>query len=155
MDTARPIVGTADHYARAVEVFRARAEALHITFESLDTLCGFAQGFTGKLLTGSKTMSVFSFFTLARGLGLLPAFMHDEAQLRALTQRADWITSKRKGSKWRPRKISGGATRFVIYSDFYRKIGRAGALAWHAKRIRRRNAARKAAMARWGSNGAV
>jgi hypothetical protein len=105
------------------------------------------------LLCERKAMSVYSFFSMIGALGLRVEFQHDAAQLETLRGREDWIEFKRKGARYRPKKISGGATRFTIYSDFYKKIGRKGALAWHAKRIRRRNAARRAAMARWGSNG--
>jgi hypothetical protein len=147
----RPVVGEADHYRLAVEVFRARAAELNLTFESLDNLCGFPQGFTGKLLIGSKSMSVYSFFTLARALALMPMFGHDEAQLADLRRRSDWGESRRAGPRYRPRKLSGGATRFTIYSDFYKKIGRKGALVWNAERKRRKAAARHAALARWGN----
>jgi hypothetical protein len=153
MDAARPIVGTAECYSEFIRLCRARIEALNLTYGSVDALCTFPDGYCATLLSGGKAMSVYSFFTMASALGLTLTFTHDEEKLARLRSREDWIAFRRKGKRYRPRKIAGGATRFVIYSDFYKKIGRKGALAWHAKRIRRRNAARRAAMARWGNNG--
>jgi hypothetical protein len=147
----RPVIGEADHYRRAVEIFRARVAELNLTYDSLDHLCNFPARYTATLLSGGKAMSVYSLFTMARALALMPMFGHDEAQLADLHRRADWIESRRKGSKWRPRKISGGATRFTIYSDFYKKIGRKGAVRKHALRKFYRERARKGAAARWGN----
>jgi hypothetical protein len=82
-------------------------------------------------------------------LALTPTFVSDAEKLARLRQREDWIATHRKGAKWRPRH--GGVVRFANYPDFYRKIGRKGALVWNAERKRRKAAARHAAMARWGN----
>jgi hypothetical protein len=147
----RPIVGEAAVYAAFVRLARARAAELNLTFESLDHLCNFPQRYTATLLSGGKTMSVYSFFTLARALALMPMFGHDEAQLAQLRQRGDWIATRRAGPRYRPRL--GGVVRFANYPDFYRQIGKKGARVWNAERKRRKAAARHAALARWGNGG--
>jgi hypothetical protein len=144
------IVGTAEHYAEFVRLCRSRIEALGLTFDSVDALSGFGVGsrYTAILLSGGKAMSVFSFFTLARTLALTPQFAHDETQLAELKKRTDWIEMRRKGAKYRPHR-SGGAVKFTNHIDFYRQIGRKGALAWNTERRRRKAAARHAIMTRW------
>jgi hypothetical protein len=144
------VVGTAEHYAEFVRLCRNRIERLGVPFDTLDCICGFADGFIGKLMCGQKAMSVYSFFTLARALALLPQFAHDETQLAELRKREDWIAVRRRGPQFR-RKRNGGTVRFQNHIDFYRQIGRKGAIAWNAKRMRRRAAARIAARARWGN----
>jgi hypothetical protein len=144
---------TADHYRRFVEICRARIEELGLTFESVDALCGFPQRYAATLLCQNKTMSVFSLFTMARALALMPVFQHDEAQLVQLRQRVDWITSKRKGSKWRP-KLSTSRHRVVeikLYPDLLRKRAMLGVAARMVKLSDKRRSAiaRKAALARW------
>jgi hypothetical protein len=154
MDTAQPIVGTADHYARFVELCRARIDFLQITYDTCDAICGFPQRYTATLLCQNKTMSVFSLFTLARALALLPVFQHDEAQLVQLRQRVDWITVRRNGSRWRPRVRTTGRHRVVelkLYPDLLRKRAMLGVQARMEKLSSKRRSAiaRKAALARW------
>jgi hypothetical protein len=145
--------GTADHYRRFLELCRARAEELGIPFSTLDAICGFPERYVNTLLCENKTMSVFSLFTLARALALLPVFQHDEAQLAQLRQRVDWITSKRKGAKWRP-KLTTSRHRVVevrFYPDLLRKRAMLGVAARMTKLSDKRRSAiaRKAALARW------
>jgi hypothetical protein len=161
MDAAQPItsapevVGCADHYAQVVKLFRSRIEALGLTFDSVDALSGFGVGsrYTAILLSGGKAMSVYSFFTLARTLALLPQFAHDETQLAELKKRADWIEMRRKGAKYRP-KLTLGKHRVVkrkFYPDYLRKIAILGVEARMRKLTPRRRSqiARRAALARW------
>jgi hypothetical protein len=138
------IIGSAEHYAQFVKLCRARIEALGLTYDSVDALCGFSSRYTAKLLCECKVMSIYSFFTLARALALTPEFRHDGEQLAQLQRRGDWIAIRRTGERFRG-KSSSGIIRFQNHIDFYRQIGRKGAIAMHAKRIRRKEAARIAA----------
>jgi hypothetical protein len=160
MYVARPIVGEADHYAQFVKLCRLRIEQLGITYDTVDSLAGFPSRYTATLLSGGKAMSVFSFFTLARALALMPMFGHDEAQLADLQRREDWIAFRRNGAHYRPRMLNGTKHRAVIlkiYPDFMRKRALLSAKARMEKLTpaRRRKIARHAARARWGNNGAV
>jgi hypothetical protein len=148
-----PVVGTADHYRKFVELARARIEELGLTFESVDALAGFPQRYTATLMCGGKAMSVFSFFTLARALALTPVFQHDEAQLADLRRRADWIAFRRKGERYRP-KLTTGRHRVIevkLYPDLLRKRAMLGVQARMEKLSPKRRSAiaRKAALARW------
>jgi hypothetical protein len=145
----RPVVGEAEVYADFIRLARQRIEALGITFTTLDAICNFPDRYSSTLLCEGKTMSVFSFFTMASALGLAVTFSHDEQKLARLRSREDWIPVRRNGARYRPRH--GGVVRFANYPDFYKQIGRKGALAWNAERKRRKAAARHAAMARWGN----
>jgi hypothetical protein len=147
------VVGTADHYRKFVELCRARIEELNLTYESLDSLCGFPQRYAATLLCQNKTMSVYSLFVMARALALMPTFVNDAVQLAQLRQRADWIASRRKGSKWRP-KLTTGRHRVVqvkMYPDLLRKRAMLGVAARMEKLSPKRRIAiaRKAALARW------
>jgi hypothetical protein len=108
-------------------------------------------------------MSVYSFFTMARALALLPVFEHDETQLAELRRRPDWIEFRRKGSRYRPRVHAKGHAlnvTFKLYPDLLRKAAVKGGF-MRAEKIgkrRRRQIARHAAQARWrraNLNGAV
>lgn len=95
------LIGTADHYAAFVKLCRARIEQLGITYDTVDALAGFPARYCSTLMSGGKAMSVYSLFTMARVLALLPAFQHDQAQHELLSAREDWIKLRRKGARWR------------------------------------------------------
>jgi hypothetical protein len=127
---------------------------LNLTFDSVDALAGFPSRYTATLLCGNKAMSVFSFFSLARALALLPVFENDEAQLAELRRRTDWITSRRVGPKWRPRMLTTGRHRVIevkLYPDLLRKRAMLGVQARMEKLSPKRRSAiaKKAALARW------
>lgn len=143
------VVGVAEHYAQFVKLCRVRIEQLGITYDTLDAICGFPARYTATLLCGGKAMSIYSFFTIARALALLPSFQHDEAQLAHLQKNGEWVKLRRPGPRFRAKR-SSGVKRFQVHVDFYRQIGRKGANIMHAKRIRRKRAAQIAANARWG-----
>lgn len=148
------IVGTAEHYAQFLKLARARIGSLGISYDTVDEICGFPARYTAKLLCEDKTMSVFSFFTLARALCLLPSFAHDETQLAELQKHPQWLKYRRTATQFRGHP--NGAIKFQNYRDFYRQIGRKGAKVRHARAaaIRElREMKRKAALARWGKNG--
>lgn len=149
--SAEQCVGVAEHYAQFVKLCRLRIEQLGITYDTVDEICGFGTRYTAKLLCETKAMSVYSLFTIARALALLPTFQHDESQLEKLQGFSEWQTIRRKGMRYRPR-LNSGAVRFVNYVDFYKQIGRKGAIRANALRMRRKEAARKAALARWSNN---
>jgi hypothetical protein len=144
------VAGTATHYGEFVKLCRARIADLEITFDTVDAICGFPSGYTGKLMCGDKAMSVYSFFTIARALALSPVFEADEAQLAMLRRRGDWIASRRNGVR---SKKGGGITRFQNHVDFYRQIGRKGGIARALLLKRRRAQTAKARAARWNGNG--
>jgi hypothetical protein len=152
--TTAPIVGVAEHYAQFLKLARARITELGVSYETVDEICGFPARYTSKLLCEQKTMSVFSFFTLARALALLPSFAHDETQLELLHRHPEWMKYRRTAARFRSRP--GGAIKFNNYRDFYRQIGRKGARIRHARALamrEMREMKRKAAMARWSKNG--
>lgn len=140
------IVGVAEHYAAFVKLARARVSELGVSYETVDEICGFPQRYTAKLLCEDKTMSVFSFFTLARALALLPSFAHDETQLEVLYRHPDWFKYRRTARRFRGHN---GITRFNNYSDFYRQIGRKGAKRRAMLHKKRKAQTLKARMARW------
>lgn len=110
MDASLSImVGTADHYAAFVALCRQRIAELGITFATVDEICGFPDRYTAILLTGGRRMSVFSLFTLPRGLALLPMFGHDAGQLERLKDRSSW-TPRRHRLPVR-RRLGGGRKR--------------------------------------------
>ena len=141
-------VGVAEHYAQFVQLCRARIEELGITFETVDNLCRFSDRYTAKLLCEGKTMSIEGFFTLCAALALIPTFEHSAEALAELQHRRDWIRVRRKGSRYRARR-RGGAVRFVNHIDFYRQIGRKGAIARNSQARKLREWGRKGAAARW------
>jgi hypothetical protein len=159
------LIGVAGHYAELLKLFRGRIEALNLTYETLDALCGFPARYTATLLCERKSMSIYSFFTLARALALMPAFHHDERQLADLRARPDWIKWKRPGKRARPRKPQprlrgkGRVVRvaFNLYPDLLRQAGIKGQKIWMQKvgKRRRKQIARKAIAARWHKNGAM
>jgi general stress protein YciG len=144
------VIGNAEHYAQFVKLCRLRIEQLGVTYDTLDAICGFPARYTAKLLCGSSTMSVYSFFTLARALALMPEFRHDDEQLAHLRKNGNWIKMRRAGERFRGK--GGGAYRFQNHRDFYQQIGRKGGLRKSALTKFYRERARKGAVARWGKN---
>jgi hypothetical protein len=143
------VIGSAEHYAQFVKLCRQRIADLNVTYDTLDAICGFPARYTAKLLCGSSTMSVYSFFTLARALALMPEFRHDDEQLAHLQRNGDWIKLRRAGARFRGK--GGGAVRFQNHRDFYRQIGRKGAIRKNALSKFYRERAHKGAAARWGN----
>lgn len=147
------LVGVAEHYAQFVKLCRLRIEQLGITYDTVDALCGFPARYTAILLSGGKAMSVYSFFTMARALALLPAFQHDEEQFAELSGREDWIEMRRKGPRWRP-KLAGSKHSAVVvklWPDLLRKRAVQGG---HARAdsltpYQRKMIAKRAAQIRW------
>lgn len=148
------IVGIAEHYAQFVKLCRVRIEQLGITYETVDALAGFPARYTSTLMSGGKSMSVYSLFTMARVLALLPAFQHDDKQHALLKAREDWIPLKRKGPRWRS---AHGKSAHRLYPDFLRLRARAGGFAYRQKISRKRRIAnaRKAAQIRWSKANAA
>jgi hypothetical protein len=150
---AHLIVGTADHYAALVRLFRSRIEALGITYATVDEKCGFPERYCATLMSGGKACSVYSLFTLAHCLALTPAFHHEEAKLAELMQRPGWIKLRRAGPRWRSKKVGSHRCGTHTYGrDYLRSIPIRGGLA-RAKKLTRKQrceSARKAALARWG-----
>jgi hypothetical protein len=144
------VVGIAEHYAAFVKLCRARIEFLQITNDTVDALCNFPANYTAKLLCGEKTMSVYSLFTMARVLALMPAFQHDADQLAELKSREDWIVMRRKGPRFR-RRLDSGGIKFINYLDFYKQIGRKGGIRRSMLLKKRKAQTLKARMARWGN----
>ena len=71
------VVGVADHYAAFLRLVQSRICELGITCDTVDALCGFPLRYTSTLLSGGKTASGYSLFTLAGALALRPVFQHD------------------------------------------------------------------------------
>jgi hypothetical protein len=139
-------VGIAKHYNGFLKLCRQRIDQLGVTFETMDRICGFPEGYYSAIMNGKKAASVYSFFVIARALALMPTFVHDAAELERLQQRDDWIKYRRKGARWRDR---GGTIR--LGSDFFRLIGQKGSRQYALKHscAARSASARKAALARW------
>jgi hypothetical protein len=136
------VIGIAEHYGQFVALCRLRVEQLNVTFETIDQICGFPARYAGKLLSPNgerpKTMSAFSLFTLARGLALMPTFVHDAKQLRLLQGH----------SAWRKRAWSG---KHAFSPEFLKFRSRRGNY-FRTKKVpfnRRVAIARAAAQARW------
>jgi hypothetical protein len=152
---AHLIVGTADHYAALVRLFRSRIEALGITYATVDEICGFPERYCATLMSGGKACSVYSLFTLANCLALMPTFHHNEAKLAELMQRPGWIKLRRAGPRWRNKCRASHRNATHGYGrDFYRMIGIRGGLARKRKLTRKQRceSARRAALARWGTS---
>jgi hypothetical protein len=143
------VIGSAEHYAQFVKLCRARIEFLAITYDTLDAICGFPARYTAKLLCEQKAMSIYSFFTLARALALLPQFAHDETQLAELQKRGDWIKMRRAGARFRGK--GKGIVRFANHIDFYRQIGHKSAIARSLLQKKRKQQTLAARTARWGN----
>src|SRR5215813_8434535 len=101
-------VGTATHYAELVRLCRDRIEVLGVSQDTMDFVCGFPRGYTGKLLVGTKNMSGHSLFTLVRALAMRLVFVHDAAELARLQRHSAWIPitnpgvlTRRRGAAWR------------------------------------------------------
>lgn len=142
------LIGVAEHYAQFVKLARLRIADLGVTYDTVDAICGFPARYTATLLSGGKAMSIYSFFTLARGLALMPSFAHDETQLVTLCAREDWIKLRRPGPRLRGK--GGGVTRIVLNREFYRQIGRKGAAKRSMLQKQRRAQTWAARQARWG-----
>jgi hypothetical protein len=155
-------VGTVEHYGAFVRLCRARIDELGVTYETVDELAGFSARYTATIRSNSGSCSVYSLFTLARTLALLPVFQHDAAELERLRRRSAWIKMQRRGPRYRSRKDSA-VTKFTLHRDFYRQIGLRGAAVTNARRLElkekrdaeilsrmaRKHRARTAALARW------
>jgi hypothetical protein len=90
-------VGTVEHYGAFVRLCRARIDELGVTYETVDELAGFSARYTATIRSNSGSCSVYSLFTLARTLALLPVFQHDAAELERLRRRSAWIMMQRRG----------------------------------------------------------
>jgi hypothetical protein len=151
---ANKVVGVADHYAAFVQLIRARIAALNVTHTTVDEIAGFPAGYTSTLLCGTKAMSAYSLFTIARSLALSPIFAHDDAELVKLIARSDWIKMRRGGPRSR-RKLGGEhhGEHDVLFNRrrFMKGIAARGVLGRMLKLTpkQRSEIARKAAKARW------
>lgn len=145
-----------DHYAAFVKLCRTRIDQLGITLETVDEICCFPARYTSKILTGKPACSVYSLFTLARGLALMPVFQHDEAQLIRNRARLDWIARKRQDKRLtrRKRRLNPSSTTIKLYPDFMKKIAILSVekrMQMLARKKRISEVRRKAAMARWSN----
>jgi hypothetical protein len=95
-------VGTAACYRQFIQLAQRRIAELGLTADSVDELCGFSDRYCATLLSGGKSMSVYSFFTIARALALLPTFAHDHLQLTNIKSRSGWHPFNRTGPRYRP-----------------------------------------------------
>jgi hypothetical protein len=155
---AQPItVGQATHYAEFVKLCRQRIEELNISHDTADAIRGFARGYFGKLLVGTKNMSAHSLFIVATTLGLTPVFLHDEAGLERLRRHSAWtpitnpgVLTRRRGAAWQERRSEIEKRVIVLGPDFRRRRAQAGGLAYRKKigPKRRREIARNAVRAR-------
>lgn len=144
------IVGTAEHYGQFVNLLRARIDELDITYASVGEMCGFTERYINAIFCGTKVMSIYSLFTLSKALALDVYFHHDNDDLAKLQKRAEWIKVRRGGQRYRG--VRGGIVHFNNNLSFYRKIGRKGGKAAHARALEKRAISemkRKAARARW------
>ena len=142
------LVGVAEHYAAFVKLCRLRIEQLGITYETVDAIAGFPARYTATLMSGGKAMSVYSMFTMARVLALMPAFHHDGEQHALLAAREDWIRLRRKGPRWRAKH---GLAKHKLGPDYFRIYGQRGGMirARKLSRRQRRLIAQRAAQIRW------
>ena len=141
------IIGAAEHYGQFVNLLRARIDELEITYTTVGEMCGFSERYINAVLCGTKTMSVFSLFTLSKALALDVYFHHDDDDLAKLQKRAEWVKLRRGGARYRGEL--GGVVHFNNNLNFYRKIGRKGAVKRALLQKKRRQQTLNARLARW------
>ena len=145
------IIGAADHYAQFVELCRLRIAELNISYDTVDDICGFPLRYTGKLMNGSKAMSVYSMFALAKTLGLSPMFHHDAEGLQKLQARSDWITSRVQSRVLSTHLSTHRRPGYQRTKQFLRSIQALGGIGRALKLTaeERSRSAQRAAKARW------
>jgi hypothetical protein len=142
------VLAIARDYEDVHAAFRARAEELNISRETLDAVSGLQPGYSGKMLapTPMKRAGPITLPLLLVGLGLALAVVEDtEAFERVesrLIQRNRWPRADLKAAE---------ADAVNLRHKVVVELGRRGAKAANKKRSRklRRRIARKAARARW------
>jgi hypothetical protein len=136
-----------EHSTAFLKLCRLRIEQLKISFESVDEICGFPLRYTAKIMSEEKGLTGFTMFTLARGLALLPTFVHDATQLALLQKHSAW----RPLEYTRKKRMTHTFTAHTLSPDFKRiRAIRANLIRTQKVSPKRRSqSARTAALARW------
>jgi hypothetical protein len=122
-------------------------EARGISLETLDEIAGLPKGYSSKVLAprGSRKVTLQSLGWLLAGLGAQCQIVDDADMLRQINGRMVPRDNK---------VVRNGAVTITLSRRFLSQTGRKGAQVRNARRMRRKEAARKAALARWhGQNG--
>jgi hypothetical protein len=133
-------------YPSLVAALRLAREHRNISFETLDELAGISKGQASKILApgGSRRVTFQSLEWLLGGLACRCQIVSDDAALTKINGRM------------KPRNAHlarDGAVTIVLSRRWFRKIGRKGAAVTNARRKRRSEIGRKAALMRWHGNG--
>ena len=130
MTDTGPIVGTADHYAQFVQLYRARIQALGITYETIDRIANWPDRYLATLMCGNKAIGIHNFFVLCAALAITPTFAHNADELARLEQHSQWVKLERAGAFYRrnhKRKI--GTAKIKLCRDLWVTSGRRGGMA--------------------------
>jgi hypothetical protein len=136
------VIAEFSDYSSLVAALREARELRNISFDTLDHLGGLSKGHSSKILSpnGSRRVTLQSLQWLLGGLACKCLIVSDDDALRRINSRMIERDNK---------VVRGGAVHVVMSRRWLSEIGRKGALATNAQRIRRKEAARRAALARW------
>jgi hypothetical protein len=147
------IVGTFADYDGLIASLRLRAEALGLSYSTIEALADMADGSLGKYLADLrvKNLSIVSLVAVARALALRGAFIEDQKLLAVMTP----LWEKRDDSKAHAKRSArlGPKTMKRVLSEVAAEMGRRGGMSTQRRLTpqQRRTSAQRAAQARWQS----
>jgi hypothetical protein len=142
------VIATFNDYNSLVVALRQCRNLRGVSYDTLDAVGGLAKGHSSKILApqGSRRITFDSLAWILGGLACKCQIVSDDEALARINGRM---------VPRNPDMVRDGAVVFTLSRRFFSDIGRKGALARNAQRMRRKAAARKAANARWHGNGAT
>jgi hypothetical protein len=143
------LIVDADTYAAFIRLVRSRIQDLGITFETVDSMCGWPSRYCATIMCGNKALGVHNLFVLCSALALTPVFAHNGDDLARLRQHSQWIRLERGGAYYRrnqKRTVRLGKPQIKLCRDLWAISGRRGGMASARKLTakQRSNRARKA-----------
>ena len=103
MDAAGAI--TVENYDELIALLRWRICEVNMTPAGVDHLAGLSDRYASMVLrrNGTKHLGPISLFPIIQALGLR-LIVPDDAALAKLRRRSDWISMRRAGPRYRPRR---------------------------------------------------
>jgi hypothetical protein len=136
------VIAEFSSYAGLLAALRLVREQRNISFETLDEIVGAPKGYFSKVFApnGERRITTQGMEWALAALGVRCLIVDDPDMLKQINGRM--VARNQK-------VVRAGAVHIVLSRRFLSKIGRLGAAKRNAQRRARKEAARKAAMARW------
>jgi hypothetical protein len=142
---APAIIAEFTDYSSLHVALRVAREARNISLDTLDKLAGAPDRYCSRILApnSERRITMEALGWLFAGLGVKAILVDDPDTLELAQPRMNPRNQK---------VVRGGAVTITLSRRFLSKIGRKGAAARNAQRMKRKAAARHAANARWNKN---